>query len=333
MNKAIRESLLQYLRHSMKKNDAVLAVKASGTPGVLMPFIARSTDEIDHIEIGFLHTNTSAVYLSSFFQKENNLQSLKGNLYIVCKPCESTAINQMISDQQIEAPKIKLLIYACEGLVDIKKINSAIGMANDFKGLEYHEGKLTATLLDETFETFPMSQVLADKCMRCSGDYPVAMPHVFIGDEGKWKSDLASFRQTQNDDKLLQDQKQGLELFEQIKEELSSCIRCNACRNICHACFCSDRCIFDRPKMSVGFLDKEIAPINNLIYHMIRFYHVAPNCTACGECERVCPQGIPLSHLYRYFNRLMQNSLDFDAGSSDSLRQALLSYRLGDDLT
>ena len=33
------------------------------------------------------------------------------------------------------------------------------------------------------------------------------------------------------------------------------------------------------------------------MFHIIRAFHVAGRCTDCGECSRVCPQGIPL-HLF-----------------------------------
>ncbi len=33
------------------------------------------------------------------------------------------------------------------------------------------------------------------------------------------------------------------------------------------------------------------------MFHIIRAFHVAGRCTDCGECSRVCPQGIRL-HLF-----------------------------------
>jgi ferredoxin len=327
----IRDAIIHYLASVMKKEDAILALRYSNTPGVLTPFIARNKEDLNSIEAGFFHLNNLAVYLSEFFQRENQLSKLNGALYIVCKPCDAKSVMQMISDQQIVADKVKLLVYACEGIADMKKIKAEIGLDKDYKTIELHHAELSLTLLDGTPLSIPKAKVLADKCLECNGEYNISLPYVFVGDEKKWKTNASNFGKIEKK-VLLQDQKQGKELFEQLKSELSVCIRCNACRNVCHACFCSEKCIFDRPKMTVGFLDKEIAPSDNILYHMIRFYHVAPNCTACGECERVCPQGIPLSHLYDYFHRLMQESFDFSPGSSDSIRQAMLSYRLGEDL-
>jgi formate dehydrogenase (coenzyme F420) beta subunit len=327
----IRDAIVQYLSADMKENDAVLALRSSSTPGILTPCIIRKKANLNQIETGFFHLNNLAVYLSEFFQRENNLSTLSGCLYILCKPCDTKAVIQMISDQQINSSKLKLIVYACDGMADIKKIKNEIGLDKDYKNIELHQTELSLTLLDGSPVSIPLSKALSGKCLECNKDYHLDLAHVFIGDEKKWKANLYSGKYTEKK-QLLQDQKTGKDLFEQLKAELSTCIRCNACRNVCHACFCSDRCIFDKPKMTVGFLDKEIAPMDNILYHMIRFYHVAPNCTACGECERICPQGIPLSHLYEYFHRLMQESLDFSAGSSDSFRQAMLSYRLGEDL-
>lgn len=327
----IRDAIIQYLKSVMKENDVVLALRSSSTPGILTPCILRNKADLDQIEAGFFHLNNLAVYLSEFFQKENRLSTLQGYLYVLCKPCDTKAVTQMISDQQINPNKLKLVVYACEGMADMKKIKNEIGLDKDIKAIDLHLTELSLTLLDGSPLSIPVSKVISSKCLECNKEYHLTMSHVFVGDEKKWKSHPYSIATAENK-VLLQDQKKGKDLFDQLKAELSACIRCNACRNVCHACFCSDRCIFDKPKMTVGFLDKEISPIDNILFHMIRFYHVAPNCTACGECERICPQGIPLSHLYEYFHRLMQESLDFSAGSSDSMRQAMLSYRLGEDL-
>jgi ferredoxin len=37
------------------------------------------------------------------------------------------------------------------------------------------------------------------------------------------------------------------------------------------------------------------------LFHLVRSFHVAERCTDCGDCSRVCPQGIPLMLLNRKF--------------------------------
>ena len=67
------------------------------------------------------------------------------------------------------------------------------------------------------------------------------------------------------------------------------------------------------------------------MFHIIRAFHVAGRCTDCGECSRVCPQGIPL-HL---FNRKFIKDIDelygtYQAGEAVVERSPLTSYTFED---
>ena len=115
------------------------------------------------------------------------------------------------------------------------------------------------------------------------------------------------------------------ERFEFWRSELSRCIRCNACRNVCPACTCV-KCVFDNPDSGV----QSKAPVTSFeenMFHIIRAYHVAGRCTDCGECSRVCPQGIPLHLLNRKFIKDMNELYgDYQAGEGDEERTPLTSY-------
>ena len=115
------------------------------------------------------------------------------------------------------------------------------------------------------------------------------------------------------------------ERFEFWRGELSRCIRCNACRNVCPACTCV-KCVFDNP--SSGFQSK--APVTDFeenMFHIIRAFHVAGRCTDCGECSRVCPQNIPLHLLNRKFIKDMNELYgDYQAGMGEEERTPLTSY-------
>ena len=79
--------------------------------------------------------------------------------------------------------------------------------------------------------------------------------------------------------------------------ELSKCIRCNACRNVCPACSCN-KCVFDSDRFDTA-QKANADTFEEQMFHLIRAFHVAGRCTDCGECSRVCPQGIPLHLLNR----------------------------------
>ena len=115
------------------------------------------------------------------------------------------------------------------------------------------------------------------------------------------------------------------ERFEFWRGELSRCIRCNACRNVCPACTCV-KCVFDNPSSGV----QSKAPVTDFeenMFHIIRAFHVAGRCTDCGECSRVCPQNIPLHLLNRKFIKDMNELYgDYQAGIGEEERTPLTSY-------
>ena len=115
------------------------------------------------------------------------------------------------------------------------------------------------------------------------------------------------------------------ERFDFWRNELSRCIRCNACRNVCPACSCI-KCVFDNPASGV----QSKAPVTDFeenMFHIIRAYHVAGRCTDCGECSRVCPQNIPLHLLNRKFIKDMNELYgDYQAGVGENERTPLTSY-------
>ena len=89
------------------------------------------------------------------------------------------------------------------------------------------------------------------------------------------------------------------ERFAFWQNELSRCIRCNACRNVCPACSCI-KCVFDNDRYDTA-QKANSDTFEEQMFHIIRAFHVAGRCTDCGECSRVCPEHIPLHLLNRKF--------------------------------
>ncbi len=107
--------------------------------------------------------------------------------------------------------------------------------------------------------------------------------------------------------------------------ELSRCIRCNACRNVCPACTC-EKCVFDNNALYTSQKVAQTSFEENL-FHIIRAWHVAGRCTDCGECSRVCPQGIPLHLLNRKFIKDINEIYgDYQAGSDMETKPPMLRF-------
>mgnify|MGYP003390523546 FL=1 len=119
------------------------------------------------------------------------------------------------------------------------------------------------------------------------------------------------------------------ERFAFWQNELSKCIRCNACRNVCPACTC-EQCVFDNPKSGVS--QKAAADsFEEKMFHIIRAFHVAGRCTDCGECSRVCPQNIPLYLLNRkYIKDVDEIYGGYQAGEDTESRAPLNTYKTDD---
>ena len=118
-------------------------------------------------------------------------------------------------------------------------------------------------------------------------------------------------------------------LFAFFQKELSKCIRCNACRNVCPACSCR-KCVFDSNKFDSA-QKANVDSFEEKMFHIIRAFHVAGRCTDCGECSRVCPQGIPL-HL---FNRKFIKDIDtfygeYQAGEDSTSKGPLTNFTFED---
>ena len=119
------------------------------------------------------------------------------------------------------------------------------------------------------------------------------------------------------------------EKFAFFQNELSKCIRCNACRNVCPACSCR-KCVFDSNKFDSA-QKANVDSFEEKMFHIIRAFHVAGRCTDCGECSRVCPQGIPL-HL---FNRKFIKDIDtfygeYQAGEDSTSKGPLTNFTFED---
>lgn len=163
---------------------------------------------------------------------------------------------------------------------------------------------------------------LLERCANCKSKKHVAYDEL-IGEEGE-VLDSHRFDEVEKLEQMTADER-----FAFWQNELSKCIRCNACRDVCPACSCK-KCVFDNPKSGVE--NKGAAStFEEQNFHIIRAFHVAGRCTDCGECSRVCPQHIPL-HLLNRKHILDINRFygEYQAGAEVGQRAPLVNYTKDD---
>jgi len=112
--------------------------------------------------------------------------------------------------------------------------------------------------------------------------------------------------------------------IEGLLDVISGCIRCGNCQRACPICFCR-RCTFEMPHFEhepdhylrlAGRRGASRLPEDVLLFHLTRLAHVALSCSACGACEAVCPQEIPLARLFAHVARYVRRPFDYEPGRS-----------------
>ena len=248
-------------------------------------------------------------------------QKTDGKILVFLKPCDTYSFNQLLTEHRFDREKVYAVGIPCEGMVDVFKIKAISG--EGIAKIEADDNKLSVTTLynDEPI-VINTCDVLAERCINCKSKKHVAYDEL-LGETGD-VIDSARFDEVARIEAMTPDER-----FAFWQNELSKCIRCNACRDVCPACTC-EKCVFDNPNSGV----ENKSPANSFeekMFHIIRAFHVAGRCTDCGECSRVCPQNIPLHLLNRKFIKDINEFYgDYQAGEEVGSRAPLVDYTLED---
>ena len=71
----------------------------------------------------------------------------------------------------------------------------------------------------------------------------------------------------------------------------------------------------------------------NLAWHAVRALHLTGRCVGCGECERVCPVGIPLSIVNAKMAELVEEWFHFHSGLSSEEQAPFTAWSADDPET
>lgn len=265
----------------------------------------------------FLYDDFCGANLSKYLIKESRKE---GKTLAFLKPCDSYSFNQLVKENRILRDKVYIVGVPCDGKIDAERVISA-GTAGATAMTSDGTTVKAQTLYGE--KTVARDDVLAERCTSCKSRKHVAYD-TLLGDEGEVR-DSNRFDMVEKLESMTSDER-----FAFWRGELSRCLRCNACRNICPACTCVE-CLFDNPASGVAAKSSADTFEENM-FHIIRAFHVAGRCTDCGECSRVCPQGIPLHLLNRKFIKDINEIYgEFQAGADIETLSPLTAYDLNDE--
>jgi formate dehydrogenase subunit beta len=248
------------------------------------------------------------------------LKEIKGQVGLIVKGCDSRSLVSLIKEGQVRREDLYVVGLPCPGQIDAGKVAEAVHCETEELEQITRRGPEIAVRVNGQEKTLPKTLGLLAKCLNCQYPKPLIFDSLLPGEYVAPVSNAAPA-----EDGLRK--KPVPEKWAFWAEEFKRCLRCYACRNVCPACFCP-RCIVEEN------MPQWVSPLptmgDNFVFHLMRLMHVAGTCTSCGECQRVCPMGIPLMQLNEKMTEDIRELFDFVAGVDLDKSLPFRTYRQED---
>jgi ferredoxin len=210
---------------------------------------------------------------------------------IIAKGCDVRSIIMLIQENQIKREDVLIIGMECSGVVNES-------------GMEWMPENVSAKCIACQVHTPPLYDVLIGE------PEPITMP------PNKHMAQLQALEAMT-----------GEERWNFWQNEFERCVKCYACRQTCPLCYC-EQCIAD--KSIPRWIDSSASQRGNLAWNVIRAFHLAGRCVGCNECERACPQDIPLSLLNMKMGMTARKEFDYVAGMSIDAPTLVGTYNQAD---
>ena len=289
------------------KVDVVIGYEKGSLPLKATPCFVRSPQDADKL----IWDETCENNLAAFVAKT------AGKKAIIAKGCDSRGLIVLLQENQVVRDDLYIIGVSCQGVIDKKKIETETGEIID---ASITDGKITVKgmVCDKEYS---FAEVKDATCITCRYPNPVIV-NIKIGESIEVPQRATDFA-----DVLDMESKSDSERKAYFKEQMSKCIRCYACRNVCPLCYCQE-CFVDcsSPKWLTGGVDSA----ENLLFQTGRALHLAGRCVECGACSRACPQGVDIRALSRKVNKDVREMYNHESGISEEVKPALNEYSVDD---
>lgn len=321
-NQEIENSIREIAKKLLSENEVdVIIGYAEGTiPLSSTPIFVRKEEDVNKLIWNNLCYINLANYLVPLMPQLCDSEGNSLKIGIVAKGCVGRAVNHLAVEKQVNLENVKMIGIRCNGIVNRSKINLEIG---EKEILEVSISGNDIIVKGKDWEKkFPYDQYINDLCKVCKVKSPSASNETCVGECEELESIHDEFA-----DVIDFELKSSKEKWDYIKETLEPCTLCYSCRQACPLCYCN-LCFVDQ-NLPVWF-GKTSQLSDIIVFHLIRAFHLAGRCVACGACSSVCPVGIDLNLITRKLEKIVKDRYNFTSGLNAETLPPMMDFKMED---
>ncbi len=303
-------ALAETLRKVFKdeKLDGLIGYAAGTTPLRPRPAVFTAPGDFDAAVFDGFCVQNLATYLRRHPDRR---------MGILVKGCDRRAVTVLIQERQVAREDLFLIGVPCPGMLNRARL------LTEFPGLETggvaEEGDTLTVAAADGPVSLARADYLLPACRACRHRVPTDVDLML---------DAPPFAAPEADTSLgeLTGGIDGMERRERaalFAEELSRCILCYACRNVCPFCYC-ETCFTDT--LQPAWMTPAPEPNDIFFYHFNRMMHMSGRCVACGSCAWACPEQIPLHLLFGKITADVAELFAFEAGLDETTPQPMSHF-------
>lgn len=231
--------------------------------------------------------------LVTYLKPQRGHVAALGKPAIVVKGCDARTLAGLIRENQIARENLVIVAVRCGGVLD--------------------SPEQLAVLSEEN---------VSPRCAACDNREPKLFDYLVGEAQPAPPANRARAELVAKLDAMSQSERRAY-----WHEQLSRCVRCYACRQVCPLCYCT-QCMASQQQPQ--WIKPSPTLEGNEAWQVMRILHQAGRCGSCMECERACPEAIPLGLLAHSVAESVEGRFHFKASDDPAVPAPLGTYRIDD---